>query len=43
MVRLGIEVEGFTPVGDLQSGLELADRLLGYKLIKSDSEDPAIS
>ncbi len=43
MVRLGIEAERFATVGDLQSSIDLADRILGYKLTKSDGEAEEIS
>ncbi len=43
MVRLGIEAERFDTVSDLQSGIDLADRFLGYTLTKADGEDAAVS
>jgi rsbT co-antagonist protein RsbR len=43
MVRLGIEAERFATVSDLQSGISLADRFLGYALTKAGGEDPATS
>lgn len=43
MVRLGIDAERFSTVGDLQSGIDLADRLLGYRLTKADGAAAEIS
>ena len=37
LVTLGVEVEGFNAVGDLQRGIEAAERLLGYQMIKTGS------
>jgi rsbT co-antagonist protein RsbR len=34
MVALGVELAPFTTVGDLQSGLELADSRLGYRVVR---------
>lgn len=36
MVRLGIDLMRITTVGDLQSGIEVAERLLGYTVVKND-------
>ncbi len=35
LVALGIDLEPFTTVGDLQGGLEDAERLLGYRLVEA--------
>jgi rsbT co-antagonist protein RsbR len=35
LVTLGIETEGFNAVGDLQRGIEAAERLLGYQVIRT--------
>jgi rsbT co-antagonist protein RsbR len=37
LVTLGVEVEGFNAVGDLQRGIEAAERLLGYQMIRTGS------
>jgi rsbT co-antagonist protein RsbR len=36
MVSLGVELTPFTTVGDLQTGLEDAERLLGYRTVKTE-------
>lgn len=36
MVSLGVELAPFTTVGDLQTGLEDAERLLGYRTVKAE-------
>ena len=38
IVTVGVDLSRIQTVGDLQGGLELADRLLGYKVI---SEEPS--
>ncbi len=45
LVAIGVDLTKLNTVGDLQGGIEEADRLLGYKVIKSEeprgrSEDP---
>ena len=35
MVRLGIDLVRIKTVGDLQSGIEAAERLLGYTVVKT--------
>ena len=37
MVTLGIDLGWITTVGDLQAGVERAERLLGYKMVKLDN------
>lgn len=37
LVRLGVDLSKITTVGDLQGGLEEADRILGYKVSKSEA------
>lgn len=39
MVKLGIDLMRITTVGDLQSGIEEAERLLGYRVVKIDGSD----
>lgn len=34
MVGLGIDLDAFTTVGDLQGGIEYAERLLGYSVVR---------
>ncbi|MDR3411692.1 MAG: protoglobin domain-containing protein [Formivibrio sp.] len=41
MVRLGIDLMRIKTVGDLQSGIEEAERLLGYKVVKTDELETA--
>lgn len=36
LVGLGVELRGLNTVGDLQGGIEEADRLLGYRTVKVD-------
>lgn len=38
LVALGIDLDKFNTVGDLQGGIELAERLLGYRLVKISDE-----
>ncbi len=38
LVTLGVEVEGFNAVGDLQRGIEAAERLLGYQVIRTGNQ-----
>ncbi|HLJ20354.1 MAG TPA: STAS domain-containing protein, partial [Stellaceae bacterium] len=38
MVTLGVEIEGFNAVGDLQRGIEAAERLLGYQVIRTTGQ-----
>jgi rsbT co-antagonist protein RsbR len=35
-VALGIDLEKLNTVGDLQGGVEEAERLLGYRVMKDD-------
>lgn len=35
LVTLGVEIDAFNPVGDLQRGIEAAERLLGYQVIRT--------
>lgn len=39
MVRLGIDLRRIRTVGDLQSGIEEAEQLLGYKIVKIGAEE----
>lgn len=39
MVRLGIDLRRIRTVGDLQSGIEEAERLLGYRVVKERPAD----
>jgi len=39
LVRLGVDLTTVRTVGDLQEGIEEADRLLGYELRKAPSPD----
>lgn len=39
MVRLGIDLIRITTVGDLQSGIEEAERLLGYRVVQKARDD----
>lgn len=36
LVALGVDLRQFTTMGDLQSGIEAADELLGYELMQAD-------
>jgi rsbT co-antagonist protein RsbR len=40
MVKLGIDLIRIRTVGDLQGGIEEAERLLGYTVVKNDGLDP---
>jgi rsbT co-antagonist protein RsbR len=40
LVALGIELNGLDTVGDLQGGIELAERNLGYRVIKGEHVTP---
>jgi rsbT co-antagonist protein RsbR len=40
LVALGIETDAFNAVGDLQRGIEAAERLLGYRMVRV-SDQPA--
>ena len=40
MVALGVDIETFNAVGDLQRGIEAAERLLGYRMVRV-SDQPA--
>jgi len=39
MVRLGIDLRRIRTVGDLQSGIEEAERHLGYMVVKNDAAE----
>lgn len=41
LVALGIDLGRMTTVGDLQGGIEEAERLLGYKVTRNTEEDPS--
>jgi rsbT co-antagonist protein RsbR len=41
LVDLGVDLSMMRTVGDLQGGLEEAERLLGYKVIREDESAPA--
>ena len=36
LVTLGVDLAAFNTVGDLQRGIEAAERLLGYRLVRAD-------
>jgi len=36
MVALGVELPAFETVGDLQGGVEDAERLLGYRVVRAE-------
>ena len=40
LVDLGVDLSTMHTVGDLQGGLEEAERLLGYKVIQAESPTP---
>jgi rsbT co-antagonist protein RsbR len=35
MVTLRVDIEAFNAVGDLQRGIEAAERLLGYRVVRA--------
>src|SRR5437764_729438 len=35
LVRLGTELHRLTTVGDLQGGIDMADRLIGYRVVRT--------
>jgi hypothetical protein len=35
MVTLGVDIAAFNAVGDLQRGIEAAERLLGYRVVRA--------
>lgn len=37
LVTLGVEIEAFNAVGDLQRGIEAAERLMGYRMVRAPS------
>ena len=39
LVTIGVDLTKINAVGDLQGGLEEAERVLGYKVIRDDSTD----
>lgn len=41
LVALGIDLGRMTTVGDLQGGIEEAERLLGYKVTRNTEDDPS--
>jgi rsbT co-antagonist protein RsbR len=42
LVDLGVDLSMMRTVGDLQGGLEEAERLLGYRVIREDESTPAL-
>ena len=43
LVTLGVDLGTLNTVGDLQGGLEEAERLLGYAIVRSDDRVPSVS
>jgi rsbT co-antagonist protein RsbR len=41
LVTIGVDLSKMNTVGDLQGGIEEAERLLGYKVISN--EEPAVA
>jgi rsbT co-antagonist protein RsbR len=39
LVTIGVDLGKMNTVGDLQGGVEEAERLLGFKVIRSDAAD----
>jgi len=37
LVTLGVEIEAFNAVGDLQRGIKAAERLMGYRMVRAPS------
>lgn len=42
LVRIGVDLTRLNTLGDLRSGIEAADHILGYELIRVKTEKPAI-
>ena len=42
LVNIGVELSKMTTVGDLQGGIEEAERLLGYKVVPTTETGPAV-
>jgi rsbT co-antagonist protein RsbR len=40
LVNIGVDLGKMNTVGDLQGGIEQAERLLGYKVVQIPHEDP---
>jgi rsbT co-antagonist protein RsbR len=40
MVALGVDIETFNAVGDLQRGIEAAERILGYRVVRAQALPP---
>jgi len=39
LVNIGVDLSKINAVGDLQGGLEVAERVLGYKVIRDEPTD----
>jgi rsbT co-antagonist protein RsbR len=39
LVNIGVDLGKMNTVGDLQGGIEQAERLLGYKVVQFDHEE----
>jgi rsbT co-antagonist protein RsbR len=42
LVTIGVDLSKMTAVGDLQGGIEQAERLLGYEVTRGEEETPAL-
>lgn len=42
LVRLGVDLSRLNTLGDLRSGIEAANRILGYEMVRSKSEKTTI-
>jgi rsbT co-antagonist protein RsbR len=42
LVTLGVDLTKMNAVGDLQGGLEVADRIMGYRVVAGDDEVPEV-
>jgi len=42
LVNIGVDLGKMTTVGDLQGGIEEAERLLGYKVVPFTESGPAV-
>jgi rsbT co-antagonist protein RsbR len=40
LVNIGVELSKMTTVGDLQGGIEEAERLLGYRVVPKGEDTP---
>ena len=40
LVTIGVDLSKITTVGDLQGGIEEAERLLGFKVIRTGDAEP---